>query len=438
MMAQLSKANPHWRRLSRLTGLLVAFATGQGTLQIINLLGNLYLLRALSIDNYAQYSLALAFQNTAVSLTSLTLTDTIIPLVGPRTGDRMVVGRYVRAAQRVRTLLYLTVLPVCILSFLIVFGRHAWPRSNQLVLLTCVVLSLYFSIQVSCYSAPLIMARRLYTYYLAQTVPSALKLACYVVVAYARVLSAGVAAAIGTLSVLLSALMTRTRSADLMTLPSQSDPTARREIVALALPSLPASLFSAFQPQLALLLVSIFGQSTQIAEIGALSRIAQMFLILNTANALLVEPYVARLPPDRLASAYVRILSLAFALEATLVASSFVYPAPLLLLLGPHYADLGAMVPWVVLAASLSTFANLLWVMNRGRRWIFWRGSILEVACLTIFQVGYVWLVGVRSLETAVLFMLCGGAANLVAHAYITLYGFATHRYPLPQRARAI
>ena len=34
--------------------------------------------------------------------------------------------------------------------------------------------------------------------------------------------------------------------------------------------------------------------------------------------------------------------------------------------------------------------------------------------------------------------MLCGGAANLVAHTYITFYGFAKRRYPLSQPARVV
>jgi len=78
----------------------------------------------------------------------------------------------------------------------------------------------------------------------------------------------------------------------------------------------------------------------------------------------------------------------------------------------------------------MSTVANVVWVMNRARRWMFWRGSLLEIACLFVFQATYVVIFGVRTTTTAALFMLAGGAAHLVTHVYVMIYGLSHHRYP--------
>jgi hypothetical protein len=105
---------------------------------------------------------------------------------------------------------------------------------------------------------------------------------------------------------------------------------------------------------------------------------------------------------------------------------SFLFPAEIVWVLGSKYRDLDSVVPWVVMASSIGTIANVLWVLNRGRRWLFWRGSFLEIGCLIAFQTAYVVVFGVRTTISAALFMLAASFAPLIAHLYVTIYGFAT------------
>ena len=70
--------------------------------QGISFLIGLFLVRALSISSYAQFGLALGFQATASTLMDLGFASTIIPLVGERTSDRALIGRYVRGAKSLR------------------------------------------------------------------------------------------------------------------------------------------------------------------------------------------------------------------------------------------------------------------------------------------------------------------------------------------------
>jgi hypothetical protein len=70
----------------------------------------------------------------------------------------------------------------------------------------------------------------------------------------------------------------------------------------------------------------------------------------------------------------------------------------------------------------------VLWVMNRGRKWLFWRGSFLEIGCLLVFQGLYVALFGVRSTFAIALLMLTASCAHLVAHSCVAALGFARLR----------
>ena len=112
---------------------------------------------------------------------------------------------------------------------------------------------------------------------------------------------------------------------------------------------------------------------------------------------------------------------------AVLTLLSFRFPALLTWILGAKYQDLDAVIGWVVLASAVSSTANVMWVMNRGRRWLFWRGSLIEITCLLLFQSLYVILFGVRTTAAAAIFMLTASCAHFVAHAYVAWYGFSRH-----------
>ena len=426
--ATASTGDPRYGRFAATAKLLTTFLAGHGVLQALNIFTGLFLLRQLSIEGYAEYSLALAFQTTAISLTNLGLTDSIIPLVGSRAADHKLVGTYVQAARLLRTRLFLVVAPCCAGAFLLIVRGHQWTDSSVLILLFSILASLYFSVSVSCWSAPLILNRRLYDYYLGQWISSAARLGVYVLASAGNLLSAVFASLTGVASILLNGIIVKARAAEFVELPTQVDKSANREVLRCMLPMMPAALFTSFQPQVALLLVSIFGQTLQIAQIAALSRIAQLFLIFSTFSTLVVEPYIARLPPGRLLLAYIRVVGCAIFVGGILTLLSFIFPQALLWILGPKYADLDNVVGWVVLSSALSTTANVIWVMNRGRRWLFWRGSFLEISGLIVFQTAYVVMVGVRTTFSAALFMLAASGAHLVAHAYVMVYGLMKHR----------
>jgi len=408
--------------------LLATFAGGHGALQALNVITGIYLLRALSLEGYAQYSLAFAFQMTAIALTNLGLTDSIVPLVGTRGNDPAVVGRYVRAARSLRNKLFLLISPAVAIAFYVVVRNRGWSTLTQLWMFAPILASLYLSVSVAGWSTPLLLKRRLGDYYLAQTIPSVARLISYVIAHIAHQLNSGFALLMNALSIFVNGLIARNRSASLVQVPASADAQTESEILRCMLPMMPAAIFTAFQPQVALFLVSIFGQTVQIAQIAALSRIAVLFTVFSTFNSVLIEPYIARVSADRLPSTYVRILGGAVLIGIGMSILGFAFPAVYTWILGEKYADLDNVVGWVVLASTVSTIANVMWVMNRGRRWLFWRGSIIEITGLLLFQSLYVIFIGVGTIEHAAIFMLTASAAHLVAHGYIALYAFSRHK----------
>ena len=161
-----------------------------------------------------------------------------------------------------------------------------------------------------------------------------------------------------------------------------------------------------------------------VAQVAALGRLGQLFAVLMTFNVIVIEPFVARLSRRRLLPNFLGLLLLAAAACIPLVHLAFRHPRVYLWILGDKYYSLGPQMGWLILAACINFLAGLLWIMNRARKWLFWSGTWLEIALLLLVQSAFLIHFGVRNVHQAVLFSLASSVCPLIAHAYVTLYGF--------------
>ena len=412
-------------RGKRALQVMSSFLLGQGASQAINLLAGLFLVRSLSVEAYAQYGVATGFQTVFTILMDMGFAATIVPLVGDRGHDPQVVGRYVRAARHLRNRTFVLLAPVAAVCFLATVHKRHWSWSLQLLLLASVLVSLYSGGLVSIFSAPLFVMGKLREYYVPQVISGIGRLLAYVALALSGGMNAWTAAGIGALNVTLNGTLIRRASSRYLRWPEHHHQAADKELLKYVLPATPAIVFSAFQSQISLFLISIFGGTLNIAEFTALSRIGQIFLVLMTFNTIVIEPYMARLEQKRLLSTFAGLVALAGIACAPLVLIGFFWPGAFLLILGAKYEGLRPIIGWYVLSSCLSFLGGLIWIMNRGRKWVFWSGSILEVVLLLVIQIGFIATVGVRTTREAVFFSLCSACGVLIAHSYVTVRGFA-------------
>jgi O-antigen/teichoic acid export membrane protein len=411
-------------RIRRILNIVFSFFLGQGALQGINVVTGLFLIRALSVSDYAKFGLASGFQVTTSILMDLGCASTIIPLVGERVLDPAVVGRYVRGAKSLRDSSFWILSPLATIIFLVITHRQRWPWPIQIALLLSVLLALYSSGPLSYYSAPLFLHRRLRDYYFPQSVSGICRLATYIVLSPLGALNSWTAAGLTALNITVNGHLLGKKSRQYIAWPAANDPAIQKEIRHYILPASPAIILGAFHGQVALFLISIFGNTVGIAEVAALGRLGLLFNVLMTFNVVIVEPYVARLRSERLLLTYFRLIALAAIGCIALVLFSFAAPGFFLWLLGPKYEELRGLIGWVVLTACINYIAGLIWIMNRSRKWVFWRGTIAEIALLLVVQVGFVVVFGVRSTRSAVMFNFASSFCYVIAHSYVAIYGF--------------
>ena len=412
----------------RILSILSQFIVGQGAAQGINLAANLFLIHRLSLEAYAQFGLALGFQNTFSVLMDLGLASTIVPLVADRRNDKELIGRYVRSANRLRNRTFAVIAPCASLLFLGITHRHHWNLMVELLLLGSVLVSLYSAGTMAYFAAPLFIFRQLKDYYLPQAMYGGVRLMAYVVLAFTVGLNAWTAAGLNALYQVGTSRSIRSKSKRYFTWPSHDSPGTDREVLRYIVPASPAIIFSAFQTQISLFLVSIFGGTVFIAEVAALSRIGQLFVLMLTMCTILVEPYMARLSQQRLLRNYLGFILLTATACLPLVWIAFRWPGVYLWVIGAKYEGVRLLLGWYILSASMNLVSGVVWVMNRARKWVFWSGSILEVVLVLGVQIAFLALYGVRTTREAVFFNLAASFCYIVAHGYVAIVGFIKGR----------
>lgn len=152
---------------------------------------------------------------------------------------------------------------------------------------------------------------------------------------------------------------------------SLPDPHFQEEMIGIIKRQAPLTIYFCIQGQIGIWLISIFGNVHSVAEVGALGRIGMIFSILISTTSALVIPRFARCQdPIRLRSHYMMILLGFTGILALSTLFTWLFPSPLLWLLGSKYAQLNDLVWLAVLATGSSTLGGMLYTLNVNKGWI--------------------------------------------------------------------
>jgi O-antigen/teichoic acid export membrane protein len=163
------------------------------------------------------------------------------------------------------------------------------------------------------------------------------------------------------------------------------DPAMRSEIIAILRRQGPHSLYYCFQTQITVWLISVFGNSDSVANVGALGRLAAVLALLSSVMMEVVLPAFARIrSPNQLRRRYFHILWGYLTLSSVLVGVVAVFPSQILSILGRQYSDLRSDGILMAACAVVSTIAGLLWAINASRAWIV--SPLLLIPCTIVVQ----------------------------------------------------
>jgi O-antigen/teichoic acid export membrane protein len=169
-------------------------------------------------------------------------------------------------------------------------------------------------------------------------------------------------------------------------------------------------IFFCVQGQIATWIISFTSGVTEIADIGALSRLTVFFSIFGAMFHYMVLPNVASTKCPRLVRTKF-IVSITGTLGAVLlvIAAACVFPRPFLWILGGSYSHLGAELPLAFAVQGLGVMNGVIWTFMQVRGWVHlsWLNIPLTLA-------GYVLGVLMAELHSVAGVLIMSGVALLL------------------------
>ncbi len=152
----------------------------------------------------------------------------------------------------------------------------------------------------------------------------------------------------------------------------QPDIEIQQEILKMVKRILPGSIYYCLSSQITIWLISVFGNTTSIAQLGALGRLSMLLSLFSVVISTLVIPRFARLANEKkiLLKRFVQIMSILTFFLFLIVGIVYLFPKPMLWLLGSAYAGLQDELVLSIIGSCLSLMAGICFSLFTSRGWV--------------------------------------------------------------------
>ncbi len=371
-----------------------SFLAGQGIVQILTLVVGLVLVHVLPVDQYALYTIAGSLLVVVSLGSNFGLGQAIVSLGAGRRDDRGYVGALWKASRRFSAYLF-TPTALAVLGLAIwMFRGLGWSLATQLGCVALVVGIGYVQIDTALGRAVFNMhhdAAAIFQVGLAEGLVRLVLLAACLIWPFAIV-----ALTANLLGAAAARYVTSRRTPPLLNYSVVADDGHRRALKAFVFPIVPMVIYTLLQGQIAIFLLSAHSNTQAIAELGALSRLGQLFTVLMMLNPFLVQPVFARATSQRDFHAKLALVIAALVVLSALgLGSAYALPHWWLSLLGANYVGLTQELPIAIGTALATVVGGTLYTVVIARGETQWQ-SLSILPCLG-GQLAYVMLHGVRT-----------------------------------------
>jgi O-antigen/teichoic acid export membrane protein len=403
---------------------IAQFLMKQGIVMAGNLLYGLLCVRLLPIADYAKFVVVFGIQGTLVVLMDVGISGSLIPLVGERVEDRQLIADYLASLRQLAHWLFAIVAPLTVIAYPFFVRSRGWSWQAVTAMVVILLVSIWFARVGAAYGSVLIIRRDRGNWYRAQMVSSLGTLALLLAFWALHWLNAFSAILINVAGILSIAFTYFLRARQLLGVNGHPSREKRRAIIHLTMPATPGVIFYALQGQISLLLITVFGHTAAVASVGALGRLAQIFTLLLQMNPLLIEPYFARLPRNRLKSNYLGAIAAVGGIGLAFIALAWVFPEAFLWILGPKYAGLHYEVLLVMIGSAFRLVAGLAAAINGSRRFNYWWHNFSTIVLTLAVQGIFLWKSDLGSVQAVLWFGIASSAASMVVNLLCAVYGF--------------
>lgn len=199
------------------------------------------------------------------------------------------------------------------------------------------------------------------------------------------------------------------------------DPEARKKILDVVKKVLPGAIYYCISGQVTIWLISVFGKTSDVAQLGALSKITMLLSIISAIMVTLVIPRFARLhDTGRLKSYFWKIQGALWLLSFLLIVIVWLFADYVLMILGGKYAGLSYEITLSIIAGSMALMGGLSYVLYSSRGWIM-NPAIFIIISIIILALG-IWVCNINTLVGVIQLDIFTATAFYLIHAGYLAY----------------
>jgi O-antigen/teichoic acid export membrane protein len=369
----------HWGKLISITG------SAQIIVQVVGFASGILIIRLLSTQEYALYTLTNTMLGAMTLLSDGGISTGVMAQGGKvwedkgKLGSVMATGLDLRKKFAIGSLL----VSIPILFYLLMHNGAGWLTSFLIVI--SLIPAFFAALSDSLLEIPIKLHQNILPLQKNQLYVSfgRLLLAGSTLflfpLAYIAILAAGIPRIYGNVNL-------RKISNKFIDETKLPDPLIKKEILIIVKRSLPAVIYYCLSGQITIWIISVFGNSTSVAQIGALGRLAVLLNLVSVIFSTLIVPRFARIKQQssRLLGIYSKIITVFFIFGLFVVGFTWFFSDYLLWILGNNYAGLKTELTLMIIGSCINLIMSIGFSLYLSRGWIMKSYISISVSVLPI------------------------------------------------------
>ena len=406
--------HPHYNKVKHWGKLIFITGSAQVIVQVIGLVSGILVIRLLPVEEYALYTLANTMLGTMTVLSDGGISNGVMALGGKVWEDKTKLGVVVSTGLDLRRKFAIGALAVSvpILCYLLMHHGASWITT---ILIAASLIPAFYAalsdnllqIAPKLHQAITPLQKNQINVSIGRLLLTGLTLFAFPW-AFVAILASGIPRIWGNFKL----RKISNNFADHEQLPGVEE---RKELLKTVKRILPSAIYFAFSGQITIWLISIFGETTSIAQIGALGRLAVIFTLATSIVQMLIIPRFSRLQNERrlIIKNFVRVELLLFVVAIIMVLIAKIFSNQFLWVLGIDYFGLNKELLFIMISGSINFVGmctnGLLMARNIVMSPIIYLPLIIFIQIIILFFVPLNNIIGVTSyaiISTFIIYMI--------------------------------
>ncbi len=404
-----------WSKLVSLTGLTQIIA------QLVALVSGILVIRVLPPHEYALYTLANTMLGTMIVLADGGIATAVMSQGGKVWKERDKLGAVIVTGLRLRRTFAMISLPVSagVLMYLLLHHGATWLVSVLIIL--AIIPTFFMMLQGGILEISPKLQQEVVQLQKIKVGTNLGRLAilCLTIFIFPLAVVALLAASVPQLWANLRFRKISANYAD----PAQDiDPEVKKNILKMVWRLLPEAIYYCLSGQIVIWLISVFGTTSSVAQVGALSRLTIVLGFFSILFANLVAPRFARLPGSSkmLLTRFLQIQLGLLVLCVFIISFVWMFSDQILWVLGHNYAGLNKELVLMSISSCLSLLYGASFLLGTYRSWVINPVFFISVSLAT--TIGSIMLMDLSSLQSILTLNIFVGSVEVSMLMIFNIY----------------